>query len=108
MRVAYEDVRFAPRSLLTAELMDCSLETELYGTSPELEKEHNKIAINTAGPRGRSDRAATLTTPSIETTSASAHEHDALLSKRYTATDGGVEISVFAHSMAIRIAVMKL
>lgn len=29
MRVAYEDVRFAPRGALTAELLECSLETEL-------------------------------------------------------------------------------
>lgn len=31
MRIAYEDVRFAPRSSLTAELLSCSLEEELYG-----------------------------------------------------------------------------
>lgn len=34
MRVAYEDVRFAPRGKLKTELLECSLEHELYYTTP--------------------------------------------------------------------------
>lgn len=60
MRVAYEDVRFAPRGLLTQELLSCSLEELLSGSTEECNE-----ADPTSGP-AISDARGTTNEPEMD------------------------------------------
>ena len=108
MRVAYEDVRFAPRSPLTMELMSCSLEAELSEQSAPRPTEPCPTDPGTINSHNGSDNTPNPTPDTDDPARNSTHAHPALLGKQDPATHGGEEILDRMLNVANRIAVVKL